>query len=83
METNPSLNTRNEMSVGDWMITILITALPLIGLIMLFVWAFSESTPRSKATWAKATLIWYAIAIALSVIFVGVAGLAAFGLSNS
>lgn len=76
METNPSINTREEMSVGDWMITILITAIPLIGLIMLFVWAFSESTPRSKATWAKATLIWYAIVIVISVIFVATVGLA-------
>lgn len=82
METNPSLNTRNEMSVGDWMITILITALPLIGLIMLFVWAFSDGTPRSKATWAKAILIWYAIAIGLSILFVGVVGLASLGLSS-
>ena len=60
---------REEISVGDWMITILITAIPLVGLIMLFVWAFGGGAPASKKNWAIATLIWYAIAIVLLIIF--------------
>ena len=28
------------MSVGEWMLTLLILALPLVNIIMLFVWAF-------------------------------------------
>ncbi|GIK59884.1 MAG: hypothetical protein HND39_03790 [Ignavibacteriota bacterium] len=60
---------RQEVSVGDWMITLLITALPLIGLIMLFVWAFGDGTNPSKKNWAKATLIWYAIWFVLVIIF--------------
>ena len=60
---------RQDVSIGEWMITILITALPLIGLIMLFVWAFGDGTNPSKKNWAIATLIWYAIAIVLVIIF--------------
>jgi len=60
---------REEVSVGDWMITILISAIPLVGLIMLFVWAFGGGAPASKKNWAIATLIWYAIAIVLLIIF--------------
>jgi hypothetical protein len=58
-----------EVSVKDWIITILITAIPLVGLIMLFVWAFGDSSQPSKKNWAIATLIWYAIMIVLVIIF--------------
>ena len=43
--------------------------IPLVNLIMLFVWAFSGSTPVSKANWAKASLIWMVIVIVLWFIF--------------
>ena len=51
------------VKVGDWIVTYLITAIPIIGLIMLFVWAFSEGTNPNKANWAKAILLWFAILI--------------------
>ena len=50
-----------QMSVGDWMVTYLLTCIPLVGFIMLFVWAFGSDTQPSKKTWAKATLIWLVI----------------------
>ena len=54
-------NREPVLSVGDWMITILITAIPIVGLVMLFVWAFGDGQNQSKANWAKASLIWYLI----------------------
>jgi hypothetical protein len=57
------------VTLGDWMLTILLTAIPIVGFVMLFVWAFSESTHPSKANWAKATLIWFAIVIVLYIFF--------------
>ena len=60
---------RNDVTIGEWMITLLITALPLIGLIMLFVWAFGEGANQSKKNWATAMLIWYAIGIVLVILF--------------
>jgi hypothetical protein len=51
-----------EISVGEWMITILIAAIPLVGFIMLFVWGFGGNVHPVKANWAKATLAWIAIA---------------------
>ena len=59
------------MTVGDWLITTLISAIPVVGFIMLFVWAFGSSTPPSKANWAKATLIIFVIFIALGILFGG------------
>ncbi|OYT12400.1 MAG: hypothetical protein B6I19_09850 [Bacteroidetes bacterium 4572_114] len=67
---------KQPMSVGEWFIAILITAIPLVGLIMLLVWAFSPDTNINKANWAKATLIWMVIGIILAFFIFGVIGLA-------
>lgn len=57
------------MSVKDWFITLLITYIPLVGLIMLLVWAFDSSTHPNKKNFAKASLIWMLIGIVLAIIF--------------
>jgi hypothetical protein len=53
------------LTVKDWIITILITAIPLVGFIMLFVWAFGSNENPNKSNWAKASLIWVAIGMVL------------------
>ncbi len=63
-------DTRTVMSVTDWLIAMIITIIPIIGFIMLFVWAFGSGTNENKANWAKATLVLYAISIGLSIIFI-------------
>ncbi len=63
-------NQNNQpVKTGDWILTLLITAIPIVGFIMLFVWAFGSGTNPSKANWAKATLLWFAIVIVLYIIF--------------
>ncbi|MFB6363491.1 hypothetical protein ACFCP7_05425 [Paenibacillus elgii] len=57
------------LTVKDWLITMLIMIIPLVNLIMLFVWAFGGGENPSKSNYAKATLIWMAIGVALSVVF--------------
>lgn len=75
---------KNEsLSLSDWLITLLITAIPFVGFIMLFVWAFSSNTPASKANWAKAILILMAIGIALAIIIIAVFGAAFLGMFES
>lgn len=59
----------STMSVKDWLITLIITAIPIVGLIMLFVWGFGSSAPENKANWAKAVLIFYLIFIVLYFVF--------------
>ena len=53
------------VSVGDWVLTIFIAAIPVVGFIMLFIWAFGGNAQKSKENWAKATLIWFLILIGL------------------
>jgi heme/copper-type cytochrome/quinol oxidase subunit 2 len=71
------------MSVKDWFITVLIVAIPIVGFIMLFVWGFGGGANANKQNWAKATLLWFAVIIALYILFFAFFG-AAFlaGLGN-
>ena len=56
------------VSIGEWLITLLILAIPLVGIIMMFVWAFGSSK-KSKSNFCKATLIWMLIGVIFSIIF--------------
>ena len=56
-------------SFGGWMLAVLLSALPLIGLIYLCVVSFGGSASASRRNWARAVLVWQVIAIVLSVIF--------------
>lgn len=57
------------VSTKEWVITLLILAIPMVGLIMLFVWGFGSETNPSKANFAKASLIWMAIYMVLGILF--------------
>ena len=57
------------LSVKDWVITMLITMIPLVGFVMLFVWGFSDSENPNKSNWAKASLIMLLVLTALYVVF--------------
>lgn len=65
------------VSVGDWFLTILITAIPIVGIVMLFVWAFGGGVNVNKANWAKASLLWALIWGILAILLFG-AFIAAF-----
>lgn len=82
MET-PENNPTPVITVADWMITLLIKAIPLVNIIMLFVWAFGSGNNPNKANWAKAVLIWLAIGSVLAVIIVVIFGAALMGLLES
>lgn len=81
---NPMGQNNEVMSVKDWLITIFITAIPLVGFIMLFVWAFGNGTNQNKANYAKAGLIFAAIAVVFYIlIFVVFAASFMAGLGGS
>ena len=64
----------NVVTVGNWMITLFIMIIPLINIIMLFVWAFSGGPKISKANWAKASLLWLLIMIVINIIIFAIFG---------
>lgn len=75
-----------SISVGDWMLTLFITFIPIVNIVMFFVWGFSRNIQPNKATWAKASLIWIAIFLAIELLvffFVGVGILATITAATS
>ncbi len=65
METISNQNVAAPLSPKEWALTIFVTSIPLIGLILLLVWAISEDTNIHKKNWAKGTLLIMLIGIIL------------------
>ncbi len=65
---NPISNPE-PVSTKEWLITILLMIIPIVNIVLLFLWALGGNANPSKANWAKATLIWFAILIVFYVIF--------------
>ena len=65
-------------SVGSWMLALLLTALPVIGIIYVLVLAFGGSASTSRCNWARAMLIWQIIGVIIGVLFVALGGWALF-----
>ncbi|MEK4484078.1 hypothetical protein MHH81_00565 [Psychrobacillus sp. FSL H8-0484] len=59
-----------DMSIGEWVLTMLIMIIPIVNIVMLFIWGFGNPDPRRN--YARASLIWMAISIVLIIIFYGV-----------
>ncbi len=78
-----SSSISDDVSFGEWFLTIFLMAIPLVGIILLLVWAFGSTAKPSKANWAKANLAWAVIAIAFYVIFVVIISSIFMGTSQS
>ena len=67
-----SYNSQEKViGIGEWIVTLILTAIPIVGFIMLLVWAFGSNTPTSKANWAKASLIMMLIGIVFAIMLFG------------
>lgn len=66
---NPEEETSPVIGLGEWMLTLLILAIPIVGFIMSIVWGFSKNTNRTKSNLCKAILIYYLIMFVLSLLF--------------
>jgi len=55
------------MSVGDWMITLLVLALPLINIIMYIVWALDAGGNANRRNFCRASLLWFVIMLGISI----------------
>jgi hypothetical protein len=56
----------NYVSIGSWMGMQIVTAIPVIGLIMVFVWAFSGDN-QSRKNYYRAILCWILLFVLLVV----------------
>jgi cytochrome c biogenesis factor len=75
-----SYETVDPLTVGQWVVVLLILAVPIVNILALLVWSFNDSTHPSKRNYARANLIIMAVLLAfvalivLIVSFIGVAG---------
>ncbi len=70
------MKNQDTLTVGDWMIILLLISIPVINIIMLFVWALSSDTNETKSNFAKAVLMWFVVIIILWILlFASLAGI--------
>ena len=69
--------TAPVISLGEWIITFIVLAIPIVNVVMLFVWGFSSATNPSKQNFCRATLILYLVCFVLFFLFGGMAMLTA------
>lgn len=62
-----------QMSVGSWIVTYILMMIPLVNIIMLFIWAFDATSLRRN--FARAQLIMMGIMIVLSIVITIIAAI--------
>ena len=84
MENLSAQQNTTVMSYKEWALTIFLASLPIIGFILVLIWAFDSNTRINKKNWAKGTLllmvIYFFIIMLFLFMFGGIALLA--GLSS-
>ena len=60
----------DDVSMGEWMWTLLLLYIPIVNIILLIVWGFGGGTKASKANFCKAQLIWTLIFFCLYIIMI-------------
>ena len=65
-----SVDMEEPVSIGEWIITMLIMMVPCVNLIMMFVFAFGSSSKKSKSNYFKAGLIMTGIIFAVYLVLV-------------
>ena len=59
-----------HMTVGNWVGTFLLMLIPIVNMVLMFVWAFGSNVNRSKKTYFQAQLIMCGIILALYLVVV-------------
>jgi len=69
-----------QITPGKWALYIFVSGIPLVGLIMLLIWAFSNDDKPTRKNWAKGMLlIWVIIIIIYILLFFFIGGTAFLG----
>ncbi|MCM4160258.1 hypothetical protein FHG64_04260 [Antarcticibacterium flavum] len=72
----------SPVRTSEWFWTLFLTAIPLVGLIMLLVWAFGSGNNINKSSWAKATLLWILVVTGFYVLLFIIFGLSFLSAGN-
>lgn len=77
---NPSdfAGLEEPVSVGEWIIVMLLMMIPCVNIILMFVWAFGSSEKKSKSNYFKASLIMAGVIFAFYFVLILIFGMAGF-----
>ena len=78
---NEQADTRT-MTVGDWMLTLLILAIPIVNLIMYLVWALSGSGNINRRNFCRASIYWFLIILGIYISFMAFIGVVSVATSS-
>tara|TARA_R110002124_G_scaffold112530_2_gene266667 strand:- start:4504 stop:4755 length:252 start_codon:yes stop_codon:yes gene_type:complete len=80
MENLSEQQNATVMSYKEWALTLFLASIPIIGFILVLIWAFDSGTQINKKNWAKGSLllmiIYFIIAMLFLFMFGGLAILA-------
>ena len=79
----PQTDLEEPVTMGEWLITMLLMLIPCVNIVLMFVWAFSSKEKKSKSNYFKAALIFAAIVLVLYIILIAVFGVAITSMINS
>lgn len=71
MDTSP-------MPMGEWLLVLLVGAVPCLGLIFYLIWAFEKNGNINRRNYCRASLVMQLIGIVVAIIFVSFSMVAAF-----
>ena len=71
MDYYPQTNVAPVMSIGQWLVTFLLMAIPIVNIIMIIVWLTSKDENSNRKNWVLAYLIVIAISFVLTFIIFG------------
>ncbi|MDR2515623.1 MAG: hypothetical protein LBD02_10550 [Christensenellaceae bacterium] len=66
-QVRPS-NSYETVSLGEWIVTAILQCIPIVGFIMLLVWAFGSGAKPSKQNYARAMLIFWLVGAVLCIL---------------
>ena len=79
MENLSEQQNATVMSYKEWALTLFLASIPIIGFILVLIWAFDSGTQINKKNWAKGSLllmiIYFIIALLFLFMFGGLANL--------
>lgn len=70
MNDYPMQNMQNDeiVSVKEWLGSLALLMIPIVNIVLMFVWAFSTDVKKSKSNFFKANLIFSAIIIGIYIV---------------
>ena len=74
---------QKPLSMGEWILTILVMMIPCVGLILYLIWAFGKTGNVNRRNYCRAYLIIYVVILAISIAFMAIFGAAVFSVGTT